>query len=200
MVNLLLRMRPIADGTAAGIGAFNRAALAEWGLDGGLNLGGTADGAGLAGARDTAAGGAGAAPAVRVFAWDAAHGGALAMQHGSEAASGKMSGNSASIEHKQVYYKLWHTYNTCTYTYSSATLAQQQWYSSTSSSSSSGSRLMGHADTSSSQPAHNSATGTPQRRRGGIQTPFLSLYPRAAARSAASRPRLGAEEAVAMPP
>jgi hypothetical protein len=114
--NLLLRMRPIADGTAAGLGAFNRAALAEWGLGGGLNLGGTADGAGLAGARATAAGGGGgavAAPAVRVFAWDAAHGGALAMQHGSEAASGKMSANSQSIEHKQVYYKLWHTYKTC---------------------------------------------------------------------------------------
>ena len=39
--NLLLRMRPIANGTAARIGAFNLAALAEWGLDGGLNLGGT---------------------------------------------------------------------------------------------------------------------------------------------------------------
>ena len=40
------------------------------------------------------------------------------MQHGSEAASGKMSGNSASIEHKQVYYTLWHTYKTCKTLYS----------------------------------------------------------------------------------
>lgn len=119
--NLLLRMRPIADGTAAGIGAFNRDALSEWGLDSGLNLGGTADGAGLAGARATAAGGASALPAmhtVRVFAWDAAHGGALSLQHGSEACSGKMSGNSDSLEHKQVYYKLWHTFKTCKPLYS----------------------------------------------------------------------------------
>ena len=104
--NVLLRMRPIADGTAAGICAFTRAALAEWGLDGGggLNLGGTADGAGLAGARDTALHGAGAGAAVCVFAWDAAHGGALAMEHGSEAASGKTSGNSQDVQHKQVYH------------------------------------------------------------------------------------------------